>query len=174
MERIGYNISSAGWLWVYRGRGHPFCGHLNRQIGNLVDAIAEGVATPAMKDRLKAAESEKAGIEAEAAAIDAGAEIVELHPKAIDSDRKTVAELQAALAGDGAAREEAMAIIRGLVTKIEFRPTPKRGKTEILVHGALAELINLATRTPGERVRTVLMVAGEGIGRDRHSLMVAI
>ena len=66
------------------------------------------------------------------------------------------------LSGDSARREEAVAIIRSLVTKIEIRPTAERGRTEILVHGALAGLINLATRAPGEPVRTVLMVAGEG------------
>lgn len=54
-------------------------------------------------------------------------------------------------------------VIRSLVARIEIIPTEGRGQIELKVHGALAELLNLANRKPGEAPNAVLMVAGEGL-----------
>ena len=137
---------------------------IDKQIGHLVDTIAEGLASPALKEKLRGLEASRAALVTEQETIGNAADtVVDLHPAAVDAYRKTVADLQAGLAGtDPAAREEAMGILRSLVSVIEVHPAEGRGKTEIRIHGMIAELINLAQRRPGEAIRTVMVVAGEG------------
>src|SRR5687767_5651165 len=71
---------------------------IERQMGCLVDAIAEGVPAAAVKDRLAALERERAALAAEAAAIgDLEREnVVELHPSAIDGYRARLDDLERA------------------------------------------------------------------------------
>jgi hypothetical protein len=90
--------------------------------------------------------------------------VIELHPTAIDDYRDKVADLQAALASDQDAREEAVGLIRGLVHSIDVVPLEGRGEVELRVNGILAQLINLATGNGMGTVSTVSMVAGEGPG----------
>lgn len=88
---------------------------LNRQVNNLVDAIAEGTASAAMKARLIELEREKDASESELAAIVAAeaadASVVELHPAAVDEYRRRMQALEAALTTDEPARLEAMAAL---------------------------------------------------------------
>lgn len=122
-------------------------------------SIADGVATDSMKSRLLELESEKEKLAEELKAMASAENIVEFHPAAVDAYRKKVSELQSALGSDERERREAANIIRSLVTGIEIIPREGRGQVELRVHGALAELLNLPNRRPGELPRTVLVVA---------------
>ncbi|WP_338531804.1 recombinase family protein [Nitratireductor thuwali] len=137
--------------------------NIGRQIRNIVDAIADGVATAGMKSRLLELEREKENLAEELKAMASAENVVEFHPATVEAYRRRVSELQDALRSDDSERREAANIIRSLVTRIEIVPKEGRGQVEVRVHGALAELINLPNRKSGEAPRTVLMVAEEGL-----------
>ena len=88
--------------------------------------------------------------------------VLELHPRAIDSYRQRVAQLDTTLAGlDDTAAKEAAALIRPLIQRLEIHPLPKRGDVRIRVLGLIEQFhgtAKLAT-TP----RTALLVAEEGL-----------
>ena len=82
-----------------------------------------------------------------------------------------MAELQNALAAtDEGERRGAVNVIRSLLTGIEIMPREDRGEEDLIVHGALAELLNLPHRKTGELPRTALMVAEEGFEPPTHGL----
>ncbi|MER9864065.1 recombinase family protein [Mesorhizobium sp. M0185] len=134
---------------------------IDRQIANIVDAIADGVATISMKSKLLDLEREKENLARELQAMAAAESIVEFHPAAVTVYRRQVSELQDALQSDECERHEAARIIRSLVTAIEIIPTEGRGQVELKVRGALAELLNLPNRKPGTAPNAAVMVAGE-------------
>ncbi|BAV64109.1 recombinase family protein [Sphingobium cloacae] len=138
-------------------------GAIERQINNIIDAIADGVATASMKSRLLEIEAEKESLTAKLAVLTESSKVVELHPASIEAYRRKVTELQDALGTDEGDRREAASVIRSLVTAIEVMPREGRGELELSVHGALAELLNLPHRKPGELPATALMVAEEGL-----------
>lgn len=132
---------------------------IDRQITNIVDAIADGVSTASMRSKLLDLESEKENLARELQTLAAAESIVEFHPAAVEAYRRKVSELQHALQSDERERHEAASVIRSLVTRIEIIPTQHRGQVEVKVHGALAELLNLPDRKPGEAPNAALMVA---------------
>ncbi|MCT7374727.1 recombinase family protein [Chelativorans salis] len=136
---------------------------IERQIRNIIDAIADGIATSGMKSRLFELEREKENLTEELKVMASAENIVEFHPASVEAYRRRISELQGALRSDDSDRREAANIIRSLVTGIEIMPKEGRGQVELRVHGALAELINLPNRKSGEAPRTVLMVAEEGL-----------
>ncbi len=135
---------------------------IDRQIKNIIDAIADGIATAGMKSRLIEIEAEKERLSANLAAMAESSNVVELHPASIEAYRRKVAELQDALQTGDSERREAANIVRSLVTCIEVMPREGRGELKLSVHGALAELLNLPNRKTGELPRTALMVAEDG------------
>lgn len=136
--------------------------NLERQIANIIDAIADGVATTGMKSRLIEMEAEKGRLAADLAAISDASDVVELHPASIEVYRRRIAELQEALHSSEDDRRAAVNAIRSLVTSIEVIPREERGKFDLTVNGALAELLNLPRRKPGELPNTAMVVAEEG------------
>jgi site-specific DNA recombinase len=136
---------------------------LDRQINNIVDAIAEGVATSAMKAKLIELESEKETLSADKAAFAQAGNVVVLHPAAVDAYRKKLTNLQAALTSDEQERREAMDIVRSLVSGIQVVPLEGRGQIELHVCGSLAELLNLPRRQPGQPPSAAMVVAEEGL-----------
>jgi hypothetical protein len=56
-------------------------------------------------------------------------------------------------------RREAMNIVRSLVSGIQVVPLEGRGQVELHVRGALAELLNLPSRQPGEPPSAAMVVA---------------
>ena len=135
---------------------------IDRQIRNIIDAIADGIATAGMKSRLIEIEAEKERLSADLSAMAASSNVVELHPASIEAYRRKVAELQDALQTGDSERREAANIVRPLVTSIEVIPREGRGELKLSVHGALAELLNLPHRKTGALPSTALMVAEEG------------
>ncbi|MEF2071920.1 recombinase family protein [Consotaella aegiceratis] len=138
-------------------------GILDRQISNIIDSIADGAATAGMKTRLIEMEAEKERLAADLAAISDADNVVELHPASIEVYRRKIAGLQEALHSNEDDRQDAVNAIRSLVTSIEVMPRDERGKFDLTVNGALAELLNLPRRKPGELPNTAMMVAEEGL-----------
>ncbi|MER9274999.1 hypothetical protein [Mesorhizobium sp. M0643] len=85
---------------------------IDRQIANIVDAIADGVATTSMKSKLLDLEREKENLARELQAMAAPESIVEFHPAAVTVYRRQVSEPQDALQSDECERHEATRIIR--------------------------------------------------------------
>jgi site-specific DNA recombinase len=100
-----------------------------------------------------------------------------LHPEMANLYRMQVGELYEALQEEaGCKRMKAADLLRSLVKEIIL--TPENGALQIDVRGELAGIlaISLKSKTPATRAGAsqVEMVAGTGIGRERHSLIVAI
>ena len=144
---------------------------LGRQIDNIVDAIAEGTAGPALRGKLMDLERQKADADTELAAImEAESDsVVELHPQAAERYRDQLDALDKALAGGDEARQNAANTLRALLARIEVHPGERRGETHLMAHGRIEELLSLTRPKPGEGIntvaRTALMVAA---GRYRR------
>ena len=132
---------------------------IERQITNIIDSIADGVATPGMKSRLIEIEAEKERLTVDLQRLGKLSNVVELHPASIDVYRRKVQELQDALAEDEPKRQEAANVIRSLVDYIEVSPGEGRGNYEVTLFGALSEILNLPFRKPGELLNTAMKVA---------------
>ena len=90
---------------------------------------------------------------------------IEPHPNMADLYRKKVSELQMLLT-DEAARPQAMEIIRLMIERIEVSKGQERGKPDVVLVGALAQILtftqkNKTAASNGSGGR-VLMVAGVG------------
>jgi len=136
---------------------------LQRQIDNIVDAVAQGRASPALLDRLATLEAEKDRLKQEQ---DAPAPPpVRLHPDLARLYVTRVAALRDALNEDGT-REEAAAILRTLIDEIRLHPVD--GELRIELIGDLATLLGFAGQTTkkpgckGKPGRTESLVAGAG------------
>lgn len=91
---------------------------VEQQIGRAVDAILEGTAPAALRERLSSLEGRKGELERELATTEAPAP--RLHPNLAELYRKRVAELSEALSSDDGA--EARELVRGLVEEIRLVP----------------------------------------------------
>ena len=136
---------------------------LDRQIGNIVDAVAEGAASLALKKKLAALEDEKATIEPQLVSLRRENKVIDFHPSKIESYRKAIENLQHALAMDETERLETVAILRRVVDAVEIYPGGKRGDVEIKVRGVLSEIFNLASGLKGES-RLTLQRKGREFG----------
>ncbi len=65
---------------------------------------------------------------------------IAIHPNLPDLYRRKVARLQEVLA-DEATRPQAVEIIRSLLDRIEVRPGQERGRCEVIIVGALAQIL---------------------------------
>jgi site-specific DNA recombinase len=138
-------------------------GALKRQIDNIVNTIADGVATSSMKSRLLELDPEKDRLEARLVEIEKSAKAVVLHPAAPDAYERKLKELEAAFRTEGNDRIEAAHHLRDMVQAIEVHPSEERGKYELRLVGKLAEILNMQHRKPDEPPRTVMVVAEEGL-----------
>ena len=57
-----------------------------------------------------------------------------------------------------------------IIRSLDVLPQQGRGQIELHVCGALAELLNLPNRRPGEPPNAVMMVAEEGFEPPTHGL----
>ena len=131
------------------------------RLEGLYDAIAEGLRTEGLLERIKGMEAEKDRL---AAALDRPAPSpIRLHPNLAEIYRAKVAELHRALE-DPSIRDEALHILRGLVERIVITPAEGAGETIELV-GAIARMVALGNKKAALDVRTacsVKVVAGAG------------
>ena len=102
-------------------------------------------------------------------------QVIEPHPNMAELYRKKVGELQALLA-DETARPQAMDLIRSMIDHIEIHVGPERGKPDVILIGALAQILAFTqqnkTATSNGSGGRVLMVAGAR--KPRESLTVPI
>lgn len=136
------------------------------KIANLVEAI-EGGAGKALNARLRDLESQEADL---AATLDSSTQpVVELQPNAVEIYRQQLADLRAAVTGEGPKRQTAMGIIRSMVARIDVAMPAYPAPMEIILHGDIEGILDLQKqkdRTP-ESDRSVLLVAGGRPRQDR-------
>jgi site-specific DNA recombinase len=151
---------------------------LSSQIDNIVDTVAYGKSSPALLERLEKLEAEKGRLELELGEPEP--EPIRLHPNIAEFYIAKVADLRGALDRDGS-REEATAILRGLVEEIRLHPVD--GELHIELIGELATLLHFAGKDEagnnkpgphGDPGRTKWLVAGTRIGhKPKLAPMVA-
>ena len=137
---------------------------VRRQIGRMVDAIADGTPVAALRDRLDTLEARRLELEAETATTASPAP--RLHPNLAAVYREKVATLIEALGSEDGA--EARELVRGLVEHITLYPEGTSQRVE--VRGELAEILALSQGARGVRSGEaagdlsvqVKMVAGTG------------
>jgi hypothetical protein len=90
---------------------------------------------------------------------------IAIHPNFQELYRRKVVRLQQIL-DDEATRPQAVEVIRSLIERIEVHPGQKRGQCEVIIVGALAQILAYArqktTAAPLRDGGTFLMVAGVG------------
>ena len=96
---------------------------------------------------------------------------VVLHPNIGALYARKVSDLKGLLQNDGT-KHQATEIVRSLIEKIDVAPTGQRGKSDVVLHGALATILAYATANTKEdtsptNVGRVLLVAGVGLDFGR-------
>jgi site-specific DNA recombinase len=142
-------------------------GEVERGIRRCLEFITGGDGEPGLvRDRLRQLEERRSEIIAEMK-IRQGNQVVEIHPNLPDIYRSKVSNLQEVLE-DETARPQAVEIIRSLIDRIEVRPGLPRGRCEVTLVGALAQILGFASQNTAGRPTssahggTFLMVAGVG------------
>ena len=113
---------------------------LMRKLDGLYDAIAEGLRTPGLKDRLEEMERRKAALEDRLSAP--APSPVRLHPGLSELYRKKVTELSESL-GDPEIRTPALEILRGLIDRVTVHASAAGGVT-LELEGALTAMVEAA------------------------------
>lgn len=144
---------------------------IERSIDQLVEAIASGVRSPSVLERLNRLEARKAELARSEASAEAP--VVRMHPNIGEIYRRRVADLQASLA-DPRLRTEAVELVRSLIERVVVTTG---SETEIELVGDIAAMVELA-RSPESKkaapvraalsateIRSVKVVAG---ARLRH------
>jgi site-specific DNA recombinase len=135
---------------------------IKRKLEGLYDAIAEGLRSPGLKDKLLELEGCMAAIDDELARP--APPPVRLNPNLSELYRRKVTELDITLA-DPAIAVTAREVIRGLIERVAVRW--EDGAPAVLLDGALTALIGLATNAKvpaiaGPLGSSVKVVAGAG------------
>ena len=137
---------------------------VNAAIKRCLTFITEGDGDPGLvRDELRNLEARKRDLERRMAS--SGEEgMIEVHPNIADLYRRKVMELRTLLE-DETARPQAMDIIRSMIERIEVHQGPERGKPNVILVGALAQILGFSqqktTTAPGSGGDgRVLMVAG--------------
>ena len=137
---------------------------VERGIKRCLDFITGGDGDPgSVRDQLRRLEERKREIQVDLKTHQGDVEIA-IHPNLPDLYRRKVARLQQALA-DEATRPGVVDTIRSLIDRIEVRPGQMRGRCEVIIVGALAQVLAFAqqktTAASSGDGGTFLMVAGE-------------
>ena len=138
---------------------------VNTAIKRCLTFITEGDGDPGLvRDELSTLETRKRDVERTLAAAHDD-QAVEIHPNMVDLYRRKVGELQTLLA-DEITRPQAMDLIRTMINRIEIHVGAERGKPDVILVGALAQILALTqqnkTAASIESDGRVLMVAGVG------------
>jgi site-specific DNA recombinase len=137
---------------------------VERGIKRCLDFITGGDGDPgSVRDQLRSLEARKRDIDADLTAQQDTVEIV-IHPNLPELYRKKVGRLQQALQYE-TTRPQVVEAIRSLVDRIEILPGEARGRCEVTIVGALAQILAFAQKTTAALTGgggTSLMVAGVG------------
>ena len=160
LERLNRQRGSA------RRRLQKELNKVNGAINRCVMFIKEGDGSPnIVREELHALEIRREELQWEMAAGQTNHQVL-YHPAMADLYRKKVGELQTLLVSTET-RTQAMESIRSLIERIEVFPGKTRGNPDVIVVGALAQILAFGqTKTPTatslEDDGRVLMVAGVG------------
>jgi hypothetical protein len=133
-------------------------GEIRRKIKWLVGEIENGRGSPSVSDRLYEVETRQEAVKSQLA-LAAGSDIVELHPQAAERYAAKVADIHAALARGDDAGQEAIALVRELVTRVRVNPGPPGEPVGLEIAGDLAAILSVNETGPACMVS---MVAGVG------------
>ncbi len=152
----------AGSIRKERKKAERNLAKVQRQITQMIDAIADGMFHISMKDKMTALESEKARLESELANASDKPPVL-LHPGLADRYKQQVVELESALS-DPTTSAEAANIIRSLLS--EIRLVPEGDKLTIELVGELAGLLSLgpAKKRTGRPEATCATTVVAGVG----------
>jgi len=134
---------------------------VEQQIGNIVEAVANGRSSNTLLDKLDALEAEKIQLFKDRSTPEPTP--VRLHPNLADLYTRKVDNLRECLCDEGT-RPEAIGIVRSLVEEIRLHPID--GELHIELKGDLATLLGFASskeKRPGSNndpSRTEWLVAG--------------
>ena len=131
---------------------------VNSAITRCLAFITGGDGPPGLvRDELRDLEARKIDLERQLAAAEPP-DTVEIHPAMAELYRKKVAELQTLLTDD-TTRPEAMDIIRSMIERIEVHAGSDKGKPDVALVGALAEIIAF-----GQKTKTAASSGDDGRG----------
>ncbi|NBE09582.1 hypothetical protein [Paragemmobacter ruber] len=135
---------------------------IKRKLEGLYDAIADGLRSPGLKEKLLELEGRIAAIDAELGRPAPAP--VRLNPNLSELYRRRVTELAITLA-DPAISRPAREVVRGLIERVSV--TWEDGQAVVALDGALTALIGLAQNAKGPAVAgpygsSVKVVAGAG------------
>ncbi len=139
---------------------------VEQSIAQLVDAIADGMYHPSMKEKMAALEVRKTAIRDELSEL-GEEEPLRLHPGLSGIYRRKVAALTEALNKDETSRNEAVEVLRGLVSTIRLTPDSE-GELQVELVGELGAIM-LLVEADGKKPRyrdneacSTRLVAGAG------------
>ena len=143
---------------------------IENSIERIVDAIAEGTASQALKGKLVRLEAEMESLKSEERSL-VTEQAPELHPNLPALYRSRVTDLEKALTRTPLEQASATEIIRSLISGIVVFPGESRGDVTIRVEGSIPAILELARqreRAPNRRERmrnrgVVLLVPRGGI-----------
>jgi len=143
---------------------------VNAAIKRCLNFIMGGDGDPGIvRDELRNLEARKRKLERSLELVHEE-QTIEFHPNMAELYRKKVTELQSLLT-DEDPRQEAIDIIRSMIQRIEIHEGKERGKSDVILVGALAQILAFTQQTKtaasfsGDSGR-VLMVAGAGFVQD--------
>tara|TARA_R110001599_G_scaffold36906_4_gene115179 strand:+ start:3036 stop:4622 length:1587 start_codon:yes stop_codon:yes gene_type:complete len=126
-----------------------------RRIDRIVDAIAEGVATTALKQKLVTLEAEKVENEGKLAAM--GSEpVVSVHPNAGELYAELIGSLVEVVSDPSPDADEVRSVLRKTIQRICLEPRKNESGYNLVIKGDLAALISQDGQT------TLMMGAGVG------------
>ncbi len=132
----------------------------DKRIAGVIQAIEDGLYSPALKARLAELEAERIRL-AVALEATAPAPPIALHPNLPELYRRQVERLEAAL-NDPIIRDEAAEVLRELIAKVVLMPRPEGKSLDAVLHGDLARILQLCEAAdPKSRTRK-LKLPGQG------------
>lgn len=140
---------------------------LEKQIGNLVGAIAAGAGdVPEIVSALQAARTERDQL-VEAIGSAQAAQVITLHPAIAEAYRVAVENMTTHLAGDEPSARNARTALRTLIDAVILTPKKTGRGMDIDLEGRLEGVMGLANGQPArEREGTVSVVAEERSGLE--------
>jgi site-specific DNA recombinase len=137
---------------------------VTNKIVRVVDAIADGTASAALKTKLAELELEKERLEAAQQAINDTVQAPDIHPNLPELYKRRVTDLERALTQTESERAATSEILRSLIEGIVVYPGARRGETVIAVEGSIPAILDFADRRQGARStgRSVAMVVPRG------------
>ena len=145
-------------------------GEVSRRLDGLIEAIADGLRSPGINDKLQALERKKRELTLIIGEIHP---TPRFHPRLAELYSQHVTALNDALQ-DPKLRDEALGIIRGLIDHIEI--TPAEGGFQVEFVGDIANLLTVGNPTAAQKLKPFENSAKRvsGARKQRESLIVPL